>query len=344
VQKHHCFAATIASILLTISVNGHAQRMPPDVVVSNSQAYEVTITTKFVVPEDGKALSALGVWHALPTARPWDGLDRTLGAWAISYKPDSGRVQHLATNESQNVFWELHEGFEAGKSFEFVSRFRVRSVDRTFDLKRSAARWSDYHRNLDQSALSVHVKLDSVTDEIKKSHPPAEAALEFCKWVTEHVKYDASVPYGARDLHSILTFRKGHCGHQMTMFEAMCARAGIPTKTVVGLNLNTPLGAGALHNIRPDFENQHTWAQVYLPGSGWVEIDPGQGARAYFLPAQLIQNSTDFQNYVIWIRENGIGKQPDWEYRGGKWYSPYGIENRRTFRMVDPIPKLETSR
>jgi len=58
----------------------------------------------------------------------------------------------------------------------------------------------------------------------------------------------------------------------------------------------------------------YTWAQVYLPGSGWVEIDPRQGARAYFLPAQLIQNSTDFQNYVIWIRENGTDKQPDWEY------------------------------
>ena len=112
----------------------------------------------------------------------------------------------------------------------------------------------------------------------------------------------------------------------------------------MGLNLNTPGGVGALHKIRPDFQNQHTWAQIYLPGSGWVEIDPGQGARAYFLPAQLIQNSTDFQNYVIWIRENGTGKQPDWEYRGGKWYSPYGIENRRTFRAVDPVLKPDTSR
>jgi hypothetical protein len=344
VHKKNCLVVTISWILLAISANVQAQRLPPDVVVSNPQVYEVTITTKFVVPADGKQLSALGVWHALPNARPWDGLNRTLGAGAISYQPESGRVQHLATNESQNVFWELHEGFKAGKSFEFVSRFQVHSVDRTFDLKRSTAKWSDYHRNLDQVALSVDLNLDSITDEIKKSHTPAEAALEFCKWVTVHVKYDASVPYGARDLHSILTYQKGHCGHQLTMFEAMCARAGIPTRTVVGLNLNTPLGAGALHKIRPDFENQHTWAEVYLPGSGWIEIDPGQGARAYFLPAQLIQNSTDFQNYVIWIRENGIGKQPDWEYRGGTWYSPYGIENRRTYRKVDPVPKPDTSR
>ena len=82
------------------------------------------------------------------------------------------------------------------------------------------------------------------------------------KWVTENIKYDASVPYEARDLAAIVHERKGHCGHQMTMFGAMCARAGIPTRAVVGLNLNTPGGVGDLHKIRPDFENQHTWVQV----------------------------------------------------------------------------------
>ena len=63
-----------------------AQRLPPDVVVSNPRVYEVTITTKFVVPKNGKTLSGLGVWHALPNARPWDGLDRTLGASAITLR------------------------------------------------------------------------------------------------------------------------------------------------------------------------------------------------------------------------------------------------------------------
>ncbi len=334
-NKSQLGAVTTVSVLLTFSVNALAQRLPPDVVVSNPQVYEVTITTKFVVPENGKELSALGVWHALPNARPWDGLDRTLGASAITYQPNSGRVQHLSTNDSQNVFWQLREGLKAGKKLEFMSRFRVRSVDRTLDLKRSTAKWSDYHHNLDEITRSFDVDLDSIVDQIKKNHSPAEAALESCKWVTEHIKYDASVPYDPRDLRSILKYKRGHCGHQLTVFEAMCSRAGIPTRTVVGLNLNTPGGIGALHKIRPDFQNQHTWAQIYLPGSGWVEIDPGQGARAYSLPAQLIQNSTDFQNYVLWICEDGTWKQPEWGYRDGKWYSPYGIENLRTFLKVE---------
>jgi hypothetical protein len=334
-QRDFSSAAAIA-VLLTLTASAQAQRLPPDVTTSNPQVYDVTVRTKFVVPQNQRKLSGLGIWHALPTSRPWDGLGRTLGASAISFVPTSGRIQHLARNESQNVFWELREGLKPGMTFEFVSRFRVRSADRTFDLKRSIAKWSDYHHNLDEFTPAIDVDLDHVVYEIKKTHTPAEAALEFCKWVTEHIKYDASVPYDTSDLRSILKYQKGHCGHQMATFEAMCRRAGIPTRTVVGLNLNTPGGIGDLQQIRPDFQNQHTWAQIYLPGSGWVEIDPGQGERGYSLPAQLIQNSTDFQNYVVWVCENGTWKIADWEFRDGKWYSPYGIENLRTFAKVDP--------
>ena len=106
-SKNNLGAVTTVSLLLTLSVNALAQRLPPEVVVSNTRMYEVTLTTKFVVPENGKTLMASGVWHALPNARPWDGLNRTLGDSAITYKPDSGRVKHLSTNDSQNVFWEL---------------------------------------------------------------------------------------------------------------------------------------------------------------------------------------------------------------------------------------------
>ena len=83
---HDRGTALTLAVLLTLSANAQAQRLPPDVVVSNPQVYEVTITTKFVVPRNGTKLSGLGVWHALPTARPWDGLDRTLGASEITLR------------------------------------------------------------------------------------------------------------------------------------------------------------------------------------------------------------------------------------------------------------------
>jgi transglutaminase-like putative cysteine protease len=314
----------------------YGQRLPPEVTVSNPTVYDVTITTKFTVPANGKELTRLAVWHALPNARPWDGLDRTLGASAITFEPNTGRLEHLDKG-SQHLVWEYREKLAAGRKFEFVSRFRVRSADRQFDPTKSIAKWSDYGINYDRPVSMSRqppIELAVAVGEIKKVHTPAQAALEFCKWINGHIRYDASVPFSPDDLAATLTNGRGHCGHQMALFEAMCTAAKIPTRTVLGLNLNVPSGVGGLHKIRPDFENQHTWAEIYLPGSGSVEIDPGMGENAYYIPAQLIQNNNDFQNYVIWIIEEGVSKMPDWVFRQGRWDSPYGVENLRTFRRV----------
>ena len=143
-KKTKLGAVVSLALLLALSANARAQRVPPDVVVSHPQVYEVTITTTFFVPKNGKMLNALRVWHALPTARPWDGLDRTLGASEISYQPENGQVKQIAHNESQHVYWEFREGLKPGKKFELVSRFRVRSADRTYDCQSSKSKWSDY--------------------------------------------------------------------------------------------------------------------------------------------------------------------------------------------------------
>ncbi len=341
-KKVYGFATAMLAISILLATNARAQRPSPDVAITNPREYEVTIATTFLVPGNGRPPSVLRVWHALPTARPWDGMDRTLGASRITAQPESGRVMHLAHNESQHVFWEFREGIPAGRRLELVSRFQVRSVDRNFDPRQSAAKWSDYGvndhavpraRRLDLTRGGIELAL--TIDRIKQKNSPAAAAMEFCRWIAGNIIYDAGVSFATDDLEAILTHKRGHCGHQMAVFETMCSRAGIPSKVVVGLNLNIPGGVGPLHAIRPDFENQHTWAEIYLPGSGWIEIDPGAGARAYTIPAQLIQNNTDFQNYVIWIVEDGTWKQPAWELRDGKWFSPYAIENRRTFRWIE---------
>ncbi len=74
---------TTLLILLILSANAYAQRLPPDVVISNPQVFEVTITTKFVVPEEGKRLTAVG------------GLARVADRAAVGrIGPDNGRIGH----------------------------------------------------------------------------------------------------------------------------------------------------------------------------------------------------------------------------------------------------------
>ena len=227
-KKNCAIALAILWVSLTLAAHTRAQPLPPGVSVSNPRVYDVTITTKFRVPAGGKQLSQLRVWHALPTARPWSGRHGTLGASAITYNPESGHVLHLASNESQSVFWEFLECLNAGKSFELESRFRVRSMDRTFDPKSSSARWSDYgvDYSLNKRApLPVGAELVAIVDEIKKKHQPADAAHQLSAWISQNIKYDAAVPHVPGDVAATLALRKGHCGHQMALFEAMCCQS-----------------------------------------------------------------------------------------------------------------------
>ena len=53
------------------------------------------------------------------------------------------------------------------------------------------------------------------------------------------------------------------------------------------------------------------------------------------LGAADLYRAVDLDRWSFWIIEDGTSKTPDWEYRSGKWYSPYGIENRRTFRVIE---------
>ncbi len=65
-------------------------------------------------------------------------------------------------------------------------------------------------------------------------------------------------------------YKKGACRDVAVLFMECCRAVGLPARFVSGYivgDLNTP-----------DKERHlHAWAEVYLPGAGWVGFDPSQG-------------------------------------------------------------------
>jgi len=322
------------------SRDAEVQAHSPGLVIRYPLVYRVKMETKFVVPAQNEVIDELRVWHALPTLRPWSNVTDEVGASEITWS-SSGEQLYEEKHDSHHVFWNKAGRLKPGTAFEFTSRFTVRSVQREFNPEKARVRWKDYDElTKDETATvdpaltkNVHPKIADLADGITMSMPPPLAVREFCKWIKKTIKYDAGVSYPPSDVASILKNCRGHCGHQCALLEQLCARSGIPFRRVWGLNLCKPTGKGELYAVRADYTNIHTWAEVYFPGIGWIEVEPNKGKEAYFLPARLVQNNRWFQNYSIWIREEGQWKRPTWSYKGGKYISDYGVEHLITYSV-----------
>ena len=302
----------------------------PAAAISDSKVYRVHMKTRFVVPSSGVRIEQLRVWHALPTKREWSNTDTPVGGSQISWAPKTGQQQYEKTRDSHHVYWDT-TALSPGSTLYFESRYTVRSSERTFNPRSAPSIWLDYSAStlpVYDKRQDIHPELAGIADRIKITNTPSAAVLEFCKWLTANITYDASVSYPSTDVASAMRNRRGHCGHYSEMLIQLCNRADIPIRQVFGLNLYAPDGVtGGLQNIRTDYTNVHTWAEVYFPRVGWVEVEPSGGDQAFTIPARYIQNNKWFENLAIWISQNGQWKQPEWQYQSGTYVSPYGIEN-----------------
>ena len=64
--------------------------------------------------------------------------------------------------------------------------------------------------------------------------------------------------------------REGKCTDINSTFVALCRAQGIPANEVFGIRMNDADITG----------NQHCWAEFYLPGTGWVPVDPADVLKA----------------------------------------------------------------
>lgn len=309
----------------------------PAWVVGNPVAYQVEMTTKLRMPAE--APDEVRVWHALPTPRPWSKTrEGEPGATKIKFH-NTGKQEFLKEKRSHHILFA--DAPKANTKVEYVTSFRVLSAAREFRPEKANVTWADYAKSppdvarvTKDASEKVNKQLASVADGIKNRSGPAKAVLEFCVWIERNIKYDAGVQHAYTDVEAILKTGLGHCGHQQTIFTELCKRVRIPVRGVAGLNLYAPDGIGPLTATRPDYTNIHSWAEVYLPNVGWVEVDPGTGAKGFTLPANLIQNNPWFQNYAVWIRKENKDTPHVWEMKNGSYTSPFALEHLIKYQEV----------
>jgi transglutaminase-like putative cysteine protease len=93
-------------------------------------------------------------------------------------------------------------------------------------------------------------------------------------WVVDNTRRDPSVPgCGLGKVEVTLAQRTGKCADISSVFVALARAAGVPAREVFGLRLGQP-GQKDLS------DGHHCWAEFYLPGTGWVPVDPADVRKA----------------------------------------------------------------
>ena len=307
---------------------------------SDPVVYQVRMTTSLRIP--GRInTDRLRVWHALPNRRNWSLFTGGVGATGIQFS-SGGKQEYESEHDSHHVLWETRDRLNPGDVHRFLSQFEVRSMRRVLLPGKAVASWEAFDTIPPSIRLAsevnkeeIHERLQAEGDRIKFETTPYDAILAFSKWVEKTVRYNASVTYPSENIRATLTKTEGHCGHRAATFRQLCGAVGIPVRTIWGLNLYEEDGKGELHKIRPDYTNIHTWVEVYMPGAGWVEVDPASKGNPFSIPSHYIRNNTWFQNYSVWVGVDGQERQPQWTFQDGKFVSDYHVEHVIEFRSIE---------
>jgi transglutaminase-like putative cysteine protease len=122
---------------------------------------------------------------------------------------------------------------------------------------------------------SAQRKVKDLAGRITKGKKPVLAkARAVYGWIVENMHRDANVKgCGFGEVDKLLETLGGKCADIHSVFVALARASGVPAREIYGLRM--PAGSSG-----DATKAQHCWAEFYLPGYGWVVVDPADVARA----------------------------------------------------------------
>jgi transglutaminase-like putative cysteine protease len=124
--------------------------------------------------------------------------------------------------------------------------------------------------------------------------------------------------------------RVGFCGHYASAFSALMRAAGVPSRVVSGYLGGTwvePLGGASYLELRQS--DAHAWSEVWLPGQGWLGVDPSSWVVGGTPPAaasDAINQSTS--GPLRWLQRQWWGLDMAWS----RWW--LGFDQARQEQLL----------
>ncbi|MDH3318500.1 MAG: DUF3488 and transglutaminase-like domain-containing protein [Betaproteobacteria bacterium] len=158
-------------------------------------------------------------------------------------------------------------------------------------------------------------------------------AVEFFR--SANLGYTLEPPLLGRDTVDEFLFdtREGFCEHFASAFVFLMRAAGVPARVVTGYQGGEVNYVDRIISVRQS--DAHAWAEVHLPGRGWVRVDPTAAAVPGRVDAGLARSVRAgdpvpllMRPRLEWLR----GLRSNWEalaHRWNVWVLGYGVDRQR---------------
>lgn len=112
-------------------------------------------------------------------------------------------------------------------------------------------------------------------------------------WIVDNMRRDPNTKgCGLGEVEGLLSSLGGKCADIHSVFVALARAAGVPAREVFGIRL--PKGAEGDMT-----KTQHCWAEWYLPGYGWVAVDPADVRKAILDRKITVEEARPLREYYF---------------------------------------------
>jgi transglutaminase-like putative cysteine protease len=187
--------------------------------------------------------------------------------------------------------WEWEINGRGGTDVLTTCQFEVVTAERRLRTEKLHLTLADFERvppHLWAATAQIRAALPSGVAQLAKTiagneDDPFKMMQRFCDWLIHEIPQSGRTSdgrfIGRYDFQMAIDDRHGWCGPRSAAFRAFCAVYGIPAREVSGFRFANTSGFVA---NRINGGCAHVWAEVYVPGVGWVEIALSRGEQNVF--------------------------------------------------------------
>jgi uncharacterized protein (DUF2126 family)/transglutaminase-like putative cysteine protease len=116
-----------------------------------------------------------------------------------------------------------------------------------------------------------------VAGHVGENVPIVDFLVALNQALRDDVDYTVRLETGVQSPEETLRLRLGSCRDSAWLLVAVLRELGLAARFVSGYLVQLTPDTGATEALSQDFTDLHAWAEVYIPGAGWVGLDPTSG-------------------------------------------------------------------